>query len=86
MSHLRQDELGDAIRFDNRDLVAHGGHPRQVRPVFLGSRGPFFFSTTSMVTLVRPPVPAAQVAQLTEDDSEQGTQGVRSRNLSCPPV
>ena len=32
---------GHVVRFDNRDLVAHGGHPRQVRPVFLGFRGLF---------------------------------------------
>ena len=50
---LRQD---DVVRFDNRDLVVHGGHPRQVRPVFRGFRGPFFFSTTCIAFITQRPL------------------------------
>ena len=42
--------------FDNRDLVAHGGHPRWVRLVILGFLGPFFFSTTSIVFITPRPL------------------------------
>ena len=53
---LRQDEVGHVVRFDNRDLVAHGGHPRQVRQAFLGFRSTFFFSTTSIAFITPRPL------------------------------
>ena len=53
---LRQDEVGHVARLDNRDLVAHGGHPRQVRPVFSGLSRPFFFSPTSIAFITPRPL------------------------------
>ena len=50
---LRQDEVGqNVVRFDNRDLVAHGEHPSQVGPVFSGLSRP----TTSIAFITPRPL------------------------------
>ena len=59
---LRQDEVGHVVRFDNRDLVAHGGHPRQVRPVFSGLSRPFSSPPRPSRSSHRDPVVRLRVA------------------------